>query len=291
MRWEDDGLHLRQSDIGTYIGCPEQFRLVNMSKNGEHFESDAALVGSTVHAVIENELNNGFYESFDDAQKFGAYWFLQKLEEYHADPLCTFSVQTFGTPEKALRALVPLVDSWMLSKDRQLLLAMPAEERLVEWKFDLPFTSVELDTGPLPIWLTGTADLVLPGINEVWDWKTASGPYQRWEKQRWAVQPTVYTWAAAQADLVLPQVEGYRFNYKVIVRRQNHVEIDTVPVNRREGNFAWLAMQVHQMVYQMAGMPEGLPWLMNDHNVLCSPKWCPAWGSCKGALIDDEKWT
>ena len=61
---------------------------------------------------------------------------------------------------------------------------------LLEYEFDVPF----LDRpGKLyqKVRLGGKPDVIDQVNHRIVDWKSASQPYKRWEKQRWDPQPTV----------------------------------------------------------------------------------------------------
>jgi len=283
MKWEDGNLMLRQSDIGDFLKCPESFRLKRGIDN-ERFESDAAHVGTCLHALIENETVYGGHPTLKSAKAWAGALYVQNLEEWAADATVTYSTETFGTPRKALDALMVLVESWWFSPERSQVLSTPPEDKIVEQTFKLPFTTVPFPDGDINVWLTGTPDLIWHG-SRVWDWKSAGGPYQLWEKQRWAVQPTVYTWAAHQQGLLQPDEDGrFWFDYKVFLRRASSQEAITYSVWRTADHWSWLETQVKQLVSMLA-LPDGMSWPMNDQHALCSPKWCPFWAGCKGAHL------
>lgn len=288
LRIEKDGYHVRQSDVETYLACPEQLRLKMVVDDGSSHETDAAVVGTVLHKVIENEIGGLVYGTLGECKKFGAETFLQMLETFAADPLCSYSAASFGTHTRALELLGNLCEAWYNSDERATLLCYPPEQLSTEWNFDRLFITRPEEKPD--IYLAGTSDLVFD--NMVWDWKSTSSmrSYTPWEKQRWAVQPTVYTWAASDAGLVVPNSEGlFRFDYKVFVRGKPTAP-QTVTVYRSENSFAWLAQIVLNMVNMAEKMGTDDPWPLNDHSALCGPKWCPFWSSCKGAIIDGETW-
>ena len=288
MMYDDEGLHLHQSDIETYMQCPEKLRRSFISGvNGDTQTSDAAFVGTCTHAVIETELQAEYpYESLEEAQAIGALAFLNGFEEMVAKGT-SYTRETFKTDARAMAALKPLVESWWLSKERHDLLEQD-HDYLVEFEFDEMFTTHQLSG--MKLFLGGRMDLVQRA--KVTDWKTAGGPYQQWEKQRWAAQPTVYTWIAAKNGLIVPNKYGeYTFEYKVLLRRSTPVEFLTYPVTRAMGSWGWLETVCQNIANTFTLLGIDNEWPLNDHSALCSPKWCPFWKNCKGAFVNGERWT
>lgn len=292
MRIESDGIHLHQSDIETFTQCPEKKRLsILAGMNEETFQSDAAFVGTCMHGVIQHELENGPFDDLFSAQQYSAFIYLQGFEAMIADGKTVYSRETFGNDQKALEALARLVEVWWVSSERDMLMMMDPADMRVEWQFDRQFTKIDTDDGPLPIFLAGTADLVLPWA--VWDWKSASSPYQRWEKQRWGVQPSVYTWAAADAGLIVPNKdEKFEFRFKVALRRMKPEPFQDVPIYRSARSYEWLERRVQNIVSYVMRVGLTNEWTLTDNSALCGPKWCPFWEVCKGKHIDaDDDWS
>lgn len=284
MKINPDGtiITLHQSDIETWHTCPEQMRLTHMTSNRD--ETDAATVGTVLHAVIEHEVTGEFGKTVKSLKGWAANHFLETLEGY-AESASAYSRSSFKTDTKALAVLDGLVQAWWDSPERDTLKYVPRDAMLVEWNFDVPFMQID----DVSIRLAGTSDLVLLGFNQIWDWKSAGRSYDRWEKQRWAIQPTVYTYAAAVEGLIAPDKDGrYEFHNKVFVRGNAGPPQD-VTVFRSKQNWWWLEKQVQSMLAVMGALPEG-PWPLNDHGALCGPKWCPFWSQCKGSLVDGETW-
>lgn len=132
--------------------------------------------------------------------------------------------------------------------------------------------------GEVVIHLTGTIDCVAK--TQVWDWKTSGSKYKQWEKQRTAVQPTVYGWAAAQLGFLDMPVD---FTFAVLLRGSEDHQL--VPVHRTERHMAWLFRLVQPLIDLglTAEFGTDTPWPLNDTHFLCSEKWCPWWSICKGA--------
>lgn len=283
---EHGHLHLHQSDIETFHTCPEQLRFTHLAhENGGRQETDAATVGTCLHHVIEHELETGFETRVRDLHGIAASVFLETLEGYK-NTGATYVRSTFKDDMAAIKSLEILATSWFQSEEREHLRHVPESELLIEWEFDMPFCEV----AGIQVWLAGRTDLILPGQNEIWDWKSASRPYQQWEKQRWAIQPTVYTWAAHQAGFLTPDNDGlFTFKNKVFVRGPKPTACQTIHVRRGPQNWAWLEKQIAHMVVLAGVLPDG-PWPVNDHGALCGPKWCAFWSQCKGAFVSGETW-
>lgn len=290
MRFDDNGIHIHQSDLKNH--CLEKLRLETVAV-GPRIENDAATVGTALHAVIEQELAGNLYATEHDAQGNAARIYLELLEEYAADGK-PYALSSFNSHERAIDMLAALASKWYRSNERQELLHC-AEEPLIEWHFDLPFTTVPAKKfgkrqEEIPVFLSGTADIVYN--NQVWDWKTAGSEYRRWEYQRWGRQPDVYTWAAVKSGLLVPDRNGQvEFLFKVFVRNNNLGEQpQTVTVQRSANNWAWLETMVHRLVNFAYNMGLDREWPLDDQHVLCSPKWCTFFDMCKGNFVSGETW-
>jgi hypothetical protein len=117
--------------------------------------------------------------------------------------------------------------------------------------------------------------------DKIKDWKSSSrGPYQPWEYKRWALQPTVYSWALAQAD-------GYssckpEFEYVVMFSPTKRAPegVQRFSVERGPEHYEWLKTKCTDIAQLIeVGLDS---WPKNDNHALCSEKWCPAWDNCKG---------
>lgn len=289
MRFDTDGIHIHQSDLKNH--CLEKLRLDTVAV-GPRLENDAATVGTALHYVIEHELNGSVYADMHECQAFAAHSFLALLERYR-DEGAPYACSSFGTHDRAIELLTKLAAAWWHSDEREYLLGV--ESMKVEWQFDLPFCEVDVKkhgkkAEKVPVFLAGTADLIVG--NQVWDWKTAGSEYRRWEYQRWGRQPDVYTWAAANAGLIVPNNDGlYEFSFKVFVRNSDPlVGCQTVTVQRSANNWEWLQEIISQFVNFSYNMGLDRVWPLDDQHVLCSPKWCNFFQGCKGAFVDGERW-
>lgn len=126
---------------------------------------------------------------------------------------------------------------------------------------------------------SGTWDLLLPH-KHMKDWKTAGRAYQAWERQRWAVQPTFYTEAARQMGL-LPEESEFRY---VVFQKRKDKPVQVVPVYRTVAFTDHMVATLWRIVDLHDALPNG-PWPINDQHALCSEKFCPYWGECKGRYV------
>jgi hypothetical protein len=144
------------------------------------------------------------------------------------------------------------------------------------------------------IYLEGMIDYVEPS-GKIWDWKTAGREYTKWEKERWAVQPTAYAAGAVAENLAQYPVT---WAYGVVTKSpMKDPKVQIIEFQRHQGHAEWLREQIYVILDQhfdpgddeQAGDGRGLDvrsrWLLNDQSALCSEKWCPAWATCKGRFV------
>jgi len=152
---------------------------------------------------------------------------------------------------------------------------------------ELPFSVPLYDSLHRSVSVCGTMDCVADN-DEVWDWKSASREHEVWEHQRWATQPTVYTYAnavllgeAAPSPLdrgVHRALEHSVFHYGVVFLDGTTQQYD---VWRDESHVMWLRQQASQLAWMIEHGVK--PWVLNDGGWWCSEKWCGKWKDCKGA--------
>jgi hypothetical protein len=252
----------RQSELGTWMMCPEQFRL-NRAGLMPRQETEATAVGTSVHAAIEAVLKG----------------------EATADTGMDVALETWDS-------MIPNIDRWVKASPQQCAVhvsncysswadtvypALPPIER-VEGHFNVPLHEDDQRV----IRLSGTVD-ALDADGTVWDWKTAASLRSyNWEKQRFAVQPTVYTYAAAHPEGF--NIENPTFAYAVMEKAAKPVEALILRITRDSGHWDWLTKQAISLAVAIeAEMPI---WQLNDQGWHCSPRWCGAWDSCKGAHVE-----
>lgn len=251
----------RQSWLNDVIKCPE---LARAKKVGEldHLPeklTDSMICGTAAHAGIEDIIRG---RSLGDAQQTTQGALYDALEgDGWSETYSSSTEQVFADAER-------FVNNWFEN------IYPNIGHHYLE--AEVSFEKLFHEDDERIIILTGTADCVDHTDQTIWDWKTTSRKYARWENQRWAIQPTVYTWA-----FDIPN-----FNYGVLLRNGDH---QIVNVTRSPANHAWLARQA----VTIAKMLElELPtWPLNDAGWWCSPKWCQKWDTCKGQLVDGETWT
>ncbi len=295
----DGDLVLHQSDIGAFVTCPDQFRVTNGIQPGGSFdknlgvrvETDAATIGTVTHSVIEHELTQGRFANAESAIRWAKNTMGEMVFGYVTDGF-EYRTESYGdNPNGALKVLEKCVRLWWNSQERRYWLDLMRDhpnDIQVEWNFEVPFISGRKGKYP-NIRLAGTADILDTYGHRIVDWKTASRKYERWEKQRWAPQPTVYTFAAAELGLIQPHEQGYRFDYRVFNHKANDTEPQAITVYRDAGQWGFLVQKVSNMVDMIESNLEN--WPLRDDHALCGPKWCPVWDQCKGQFVSHPEWT
>lgn len=257
---ENQIIYVRQSWLGDMAICPERARLGQV-KPEFRTGSDATIIGTAVHAGIEQVLK-GETSEFVDMLEFvnNEYETLQntnytitnieqdKIPSYlEAMSLAFYNdilphVKLGGTPEMFFR--VPL----------------------------------GIKVEGYDIHLEGTMDYVDPD-GDIWDWKTAKRIYNQKEKQKSAIQPTVYATAVRNLGLS----ENPTFNYGVMVRQETP-KAQILSVTRGTEHAKWLQHYVKGAVTTALKSGYQNEWIMNDSSALCSSQWCSYWSVCKGAF-------
>jgi hypothetical protein len=262
----EDGRRLhrfRQSSLNSLDDCTEKARLI-MSGEMPASSSDATAAGTAVHLGIElavqSIIDDGVVLGLDAISEAAH----AELDELIVEP----GFQWVQMKEGAVRSFI--------------------DKALVRFYDDVLPTlkpvAAEATFGPLVlhedskrvIECTGTIDYIdEEGLK---DWKTAGRPYEPWEKQRWAIQPTVYTLCAAKAQLIdmAPEIP---FEYVVLIKGGT-VGLQRITVTRHEGDWNWLidkCVTIAELIE--AQIPS---WPKQDNTALCSPKFCGAWYRCKG---------
>jgi hypothetical protein len=151
-----------------------------------------------------------------------------------------------------------------------------SDDSLTEHTFTVPIATRD----HVELYLTGTIDGVRP-MQYLVDWKTAARPYKRWERQRWAIQPTVYYAAARWQGLI---GEHGLFKYVIFEKSLKVLEPQVIEVTRGPGHVDWLTETLWTCYDLWVAHPDG-PWPLNDQHALCSEKWCPFWTTCKGRFV------
>jgi hypothetical protein len=249
----------RQSQLNTWLMCPEQYRL-DAAGLLPRQETEATAVGTAVHAAIETVLRGDatIDEGHDAAMDA---W--DKIKP-------TIDKWVKASPETCVAHVSNCYNSWADTCYPQL----PAIEA-VEKQFNV----LLYEDDDRRIYLSGTVDAV-DETGCVWDWKTAGRAYEPWEADRFKIQPTVYTYAARHAW----GIDNPEFAYAVMVKRATPVDAQILVVQRDERHWSWLQKQALSLALTIeADLPV---WQLNDQGWWCSDRWCGAWASCKGAHVD-----
>lgn len=269
---------MRQSSLGETDICLERSRF-EMTGTMPKVDNDASEIGTACHA--------GFELCLDGILCDGTAYSLKVAQEAAQEELTQLMAQPhwrwikFAGEADARWFVNAVVEMWYretLPKLRPIKL---------EHTFG-PLTLYEDDERVVQV--KGTIDY----LDERWgimDWKTGSRKHEKWEHERWAIQPTVYTWAAVQEGLVVPDTRGIvPFHYEVFWRKRKYeLEYQPYKVERHAGDWAFLqekALTLAKLIeaaYPAEGPAVLSRWPMNDNHALCSEAWCPAWKLCKGA--------
>lgn len=249
-----------QSWLTTTDICLERARREHTGEM-ENWETDAANIGTAVHAAIETCL----YEHNDGLALDRA----GTVEVFHAafsDLMLHTDWRWVKYTEKSARAFgEKCVSHW-----HNLVLPTLPQTSELEVRFVVPL----VETDERVIDLCGTIDYHDPQLR---DWKTASrGPYQEWEYKRWAIQPTVYT--KAWYDLGHGELdENGMVPFEYVVLHAKGVQ--RFIVHRGQAHWDFLRDKCERIAELIEReMPK---WPLNDNQALCSAKWCPCWSTCK----------
>ena len=260
-----------QSWLGDNLLCPERSRL-NLAFPEKNIGSDATALGTGMHGYAEVRMLGGDRE---EAMAAGFAALDHELSLPHNNN---------GMSDSECVSFLPtMCAAWELK-----ILPSVKPGGAVEHKFKV-FLG---DWNGWKIYLAGTMDYVDP-TGKIWDWKTASQEYKRWEKERWAIQPTAYAIGAINDGLA----KSYPINwaYGVVTKSpKKDPKVQIVEFQRNEGHARWLWHQITTLldnaehaIYTVTdhGWGATTPWTLNDQHVLCSEKWCGHWSECKGKFV------
>lgn len=263
----------RQSGLDTYGQCPERARFQWFTDLPDG-NSDATVTGSALHKGVEFNLAHRKMDF--DVISTGEMIEVAKVEY---DRIEDEEGLTYvkGTKEDAMAFLETGIPAWRAFIEPYVAVD---ENLLLEYKFDIPL----MQWGQWEIRLEGTIDCVDRYC--IWDWKTTGSMFQfrQFERQRWAIQPTVYAAACMELGLLESPV---LFRYGIIEKNKSKEKGAIVEVRRTHAHTDWLRRQVTGILVMWAAMGTEGPWPMFDHSALCSKLWCPAYSVCKGASIPE----
>lgn len=227
-------------------------------------DSDAASIGTAAHTAIETYIaSEGI--SLTDMIEIWDHEFGKLVA------LPTFQWIKYSESQALAKGA-----AWLADWHREIGPTIPFDHEIdLEWGFEHTLYEDE----DRQILLNGTIDYVDWTASHIIDWKTSGGgPYKAWEKTRWDIQSSVYTWAVAKTQVEIdPHGPLPTFAFVVM----NDKEIQTLPVERNQLHWRWLTEKCEVLARQIEA-DLGV-WPMNDNHALCSEKWCPAWFACKGA--------
>lgn len=277
MRYESDGIHqriyVRQSWLNDALMCPQRAHLIEKHPEMRR-ENDSALMGTAVHAGIEQVLNGQVSPS--DIGDFCVGWFRSKKAELESEGREVNITNT--DPKNWNTHISSMAQAWV----NDILPHVPAGGE-TEVKFSVPIKRVENHLFEYDLWFEGTADYV--HSTGVWDWKTAARKYYEAEKQSQNIQSSVY----ATALTTLGKIDyTVNFNFGVMIRNASSTG-QIVNVTRTEQHAEWIIGQAVSVVnsFLLATNLGDEPRVMNDQHHLCSERWCPVWSKCKGSALSN----
>jgi hypothetical protein len=279
-RLQGDGRYLhkfRQSFVGTFMNCPDSARH-DMIGSFQRRNTDSTAVGTAVHAVIE--------EAVGDLMEHGVVLGVPELVELWHDK---------HWPEQIEHGDI----QWVKRKPEA---AARYGQRCIEsfGTYVLPELDplgTEVNFSDLEVWSDDRRTIVIGGTvdaivrDALVDWKTAAQEYKRWEYDRWAIQPTFYHYALRHA----PEMDQYRRQMEnlgtwryVVFPDDPSPQPQVVELERHPEHDAWLVQQLLSIAPLLEADLD--VWPKRDQHALCSPKWCSAWDTCKGAVVLSPKW-
>lgn len=262
----------RQSSLNTLLMCPERARRDMVADVHEDDTNEDAAVGTCLHAGVEAIIKgectwsggmvvamqalHGLYEaghfewdrlSFEHARKYYTWWFKQ------------FNTQICEPRELRERYEAGLV--------------------LLEYPFEFHSHNLNYGSRTVEVWFGGRIDCIDLGNLVTTDWKTAGRTYNEAERERWAVQPIVYSEAVARNFGHRP-----KFEYVVFPKVFTAKPLQVFGFTPKPKAFGWVASMVDPIVDML--LSDMVSWPLNDQHWLCSKKWCPHWDTCKGMFIN-----
>lgn len=268
----DDGriLHkFRQSTLESLDVCLEKGRRI-LTDEMPRYETAPLSRGTAIHAGAEvfcRDLQMGYEPDYDYVHEV--------VHTEFSRLIATPNFDWQGTTEPTVRRFLDQSVDILFAKFSHL---RPLE---VEWAFN---DLVIHEDDERVIVISGTADL-FDAVRGFCDWKGASRPYVQWEKDRWGHQATVYTWAGLALGLLDPDRTEWPFTFFVFVNGAQ-VKLQEMTVMRHRGDHAWLRERVLDLSHLIEANLD--VWPKQDNTALCSPKFCAAWDTCKGAHYSTE---
>jgi hypothetical protein len=259
-------VYVRQSWLNDMAICAERARL-GIVRPEFRTGSDATIIGTAIHAGIESVLD-GRSPDIDG---------MLEVVNNEYETLETTNYKKTNIDE----AKIPeYLEAMSLAFYNDILPQVELGGK-VEHYFKVPLGITVQDYA---VWLEGTMDYIAPS-GLIWDWKTSSRAYYIKDKQKSAIQPTVYGYAAQYEGLASGPVTN--FNYGVMVRNSPS-KSQIASVTRTQGHYDWLKYFVRGAVGSCLKVGTDSEWFMNDSSTLCSSSWCSYWSICKGAFNTND---
>lgn len=279
---EDGSIWFRQSWLDTANRCGERGRLAAVMPEWNEATNDAALIGTATHTAIQAALEG----RAEDAAICGDIAYTQALLLCEDEDVKWTKWTLPGQlGEHARRCAM----AWFREIRPQI---EPGGQCEVEFKVPLG----ERDGRVYGI--TGTVDYIEPGGDtddgHIVDWKTASRKFYQREKQRTAIQPTVYAAAAVRGAFDGPAFTyPVTFRYGVMVRGNEKATTQVLDVQRSRAHEQWLMDQIETYIDMADALGVKRHWPRNEDHYLCNETWCPWWSVCKGARLStaQDTWT
>ena len=272
---EDGSVWFRQSWIDTVDRCLERGRLALVEPAFNEATNDAAMIGTGTHAAIRSVL-----EGHATPEEIGplAYNLTMRYCEHSEIRWVkwTLPAQLAEHSRRCAQAFA-----------RELLPHIELGGK-VEVEFKVPL----FENRGRTIGITGQMDYVSPS-GVIHDWKTASRKFYQREKQRTAIQPTVYAVAAVHGGLDRVFEYPLTFRYGVMVRGNESATTQLVDVQRTHAHEGWLLDKLESYLDLADALGVMRRWPRNEDHYLCNEQWCPWWSVCKGARLstDQDLWS
>lgn len=264
---------VRQSWLSEADNCAERARFSFARPELFEQDNDAAVVGTAAHTAIEACLTD-----YRDGMALDCDATVEVFERAYREiaELPTFRRVKWTTDRGPLQFGAVCVRNWW----NEVLPTLPPDSHL-EMGFDLPL----YEDDQRVIRATGTIDHCHPDhpdlLAPMRDWKTSGrGEYTEWEYRRWAIQPTVYTWAGVEMGVLDPDRPVHDFEYVVLGGHG----VQRFTVQRHAGDWDWMKRKALALCELIEA--DLKHWPLNDAHALCSEKWCGAWSECKGASME-----
>ena len=267
---EEGVVWFRQSWLDTANRCNERGRLALVLPEWNEATNDLALIGTASHWAIQTCLT--------DDLNLNA---IQRLAYDRAIEMCG-EVEVRWTkhdqPEHLATHARRCVTAWYHE-------IRPRVEP--GGKCEQEFSILLGEHGGHRFGITGTVDYVTP--TRVWDWKTSARKFQQREKQRTAIQPTVYAVAATRGAFGFPFEWPVTFTYGVMVRGNDVATSQIIDVRRSHAHEGWLLDVIKSYIDLADGLGVQRHWPRDEDHYLCNETWCPWWSVCKGARLSSTQ--